>query len=125
MHPPLQVSLSVWHNGIGHGLDHAAIGANILCSRVIAVDITFSYSGDGAKLHGDCHADILGDGKEAGSVPHTAAHIAARRHNRIPAALGSGIACLGIGGDSNRNADRGGLVAYSRTGLHFIGCAFI
>ena len=97
-----------------------AIGADILLRGSIAVDIAVSHRGYCAELHRYCHADILGDGKEARAVLHTAAYLAARSNHRIPAAFGGGNASLGEGRNSHRDANRRRLIAYSGTSLRFV-----
>lgn len=94
----------------------AAIGADILLRSPVAVDIAVAHGGNGAKFHRNRHADILGNGEEAGTVLYAAEYLAAGSNHGITAAFGGGHAGLGKGGHSNRNTNGRRLIAHSKNG---------
>ena len=64
--------------------------ANIIFRSTIAADIAVTHRGYRAELNRNSNANVLRNGKEAGTILYAAAYFASRNNNRRTTTLGSG-----------------------------------
>lgn len=98
-------------------LDFAAVGADIFGGSFVAVDEGVSHRCSCAEFNRNSYADILRDRENTRAVSFAVAGDFSRRNNSCAAAFCERGACFGKRTDGYRYADRGGLIADSRTSL--------
>lgn len=97
----------------------AAIGADVFCGSVEAIDVGFSDGCVRTEFHGDGYADALGKSKRTNTVLYPPANLSTGNDCGGPTTLSEGRArsCVRLHADGYADVCR--LISYGRTGLIF------